>query len=264
MSEQELRDGLAALVVDEPPLNFDPDALMANADAAARRRRTLVGVSGATVVIAAAAVALPITLRGVGNPNAQTTPGAVVTTTAGAPGFVWPPAHNKVPALTVEQVEQTAHKLQTEARRAFPRAVPTATEVGVDLFAGEAEGDYHAGQLNLNGAVHFATAQGRAAVDIEVNAGASTPSPGKTCVHESDATCKIMPQQDGTVLVVTRWGQDQLQVLTVRHFRPDGVVVAVSGYNADTFLPKPTPYLPRIPVTEKQLVALATDKGLTM
>lgn len=264
MSEQELRDGLAALVVDEPPLNFDADALMAKADAAARRRRTLVGASGATVVIAAAAVALPITLRGGGNPNAQTTPGSVITTTAGPPSFVWPPAHNRVPSLTVEQVEQTAHELQNVTRRAFPRAVPTATGVRVDLFAGEAEGDYHAGQLNLNGAVHFATAQGKAAVDIEVNAGASTQSPGKTCVHESDASCKILPQADGTVLVVTRWGQDELQVLTVRHFRPDGVVVAVSGYNADTFLPKPTSYLAKIPVTENQLTALATDKGLTM
>jgi hypothetical protein len=265
MSEQEVRDGLAALVVDEPPLAFDPDALMAKADAAIRRRRTLVGASGATVVIAAAAVALPIVLRGGTPAGGQAAAGhssVITTTTPAKPVFVWPPAHYEVPTYSVQQVEQAARRLQNEAKKTFPTIVREASNVGVDLFAGEAEGDYYAGQLTLNGAVHFTTKPGKAAVDIQVDAGATTPAPAETCAQEKN--CKVTFLPDGSALAVTRWNQDRTQALTVRHFRPDGVVVTVTGYNGDAFLPKPPPYLSTIPVSQQELTALATDPALTM
>jgi hypothetical protein len=267
MSEQEVRDGLAALVVDEPPLAFDPDALMAKADAAVRRRRTLVGASGATVVIAAAAVALPIVLRGGTPGGVQATPGnsTVITTTVPAkPKFVWPPAHYEVPAYTVQTIEEAAHRLQNEAGRVFPRVVPEATNVHADLLAGEAEGDYNAGQLYLNGAVHYRTKLGKAAVDIQVSAGASVPGPTKSCPAGGDKTCKIRTLADGSMLVVTHWSQDKMKAVTVEHYRFDGVVVSVSGYNTDSFAERPTPDLSRIPVSEAQLTAIATDKALTL
>lgn len=266
MSEQEVRDGLATLVLDEPPLNFDPDALMAKADAAARRRRTLVGAGGATVVIAAAAVVLPITLRGGGgSTSAPVTPGAVITTTANkVPDFAWPPAHNVVPNYSVQDLEQAAHKLQNEAKRVLPTVLTDADDVRADLFAGEAEGDYNAGQLYLNGAVHYTTKLGKAAVDIQVSAGASVSSPAKVCADAGNSGCRIEPQKDGSAIVVTRWHQDKTQAVTVAHYRLDGVVVSVSGFNNDSFVRTPTPYLTRIPISEKQLTSLATDKALTM
>jgi hypothetical protein len=62
MSEQDVRDGLWAAVSGEPPLSFDPDALMARADRDLRRRRALVGVGVATTAVAVAAVAVPTVL----------------------------------------------------------------------------------------------------------------------------------------------------------------------------------------------------------
>ena len=257
MSEQELRDGLAALVVDEPPLDFDADALMAKADATARRRRMLVGACGATVVIAAAAVALPITWRG-----GTVGPGTSITTTPAAPEFIWPPRHNVVPTYTVQELEQVAHTLQDEANRVFPTVLPEATGVRADLFAGEAQGDYHPGQLYLNGAVHYRTKLGRAAVDIQVSAGASASGPSEMC--KDKAKCVYEPQPDGSLVVVQPWSQDKVLAMTVAHYRLDGVVVSVTGFNTDSFSPTPTPNLSRIPITSRQLVALATDKALTM
>ncbi|GAB3485533.1 hypothetical protein [Amycolatopsis cihanbeyliensis] len=61
MSEQQVRDALRSAVLDEPPLDFDPDALVATARRKARRRA--VGSAGAGVaVIALAAAAVPIVL----------------------------------------------------------------------------------------------------------------------------------------------------------------------------------------------------------
>jgi hypothetical protein len=272
MSEQEVRDGLAALVVDEPPLAFDPDALMAKADAAVRRRRTLVGAGSATLVIAAAAVALPITLRGGGGggsaPSAigQATPGSapVVVTTPAKPTYKWPPAHYETPSYTVQGIENQAHKLQSEAKAIFPREVAKATDVKADLFQGEAQGDYHAGQLSLNGAVHYTTNQGNAAVEIEVFAGASAPAPADACVNDADQDCELKLMPGGAALLISNWRQGDLQARTVRHYRPDGVVVSVTGYNTDGFARERVPYLSTIPISGKGLTEIATDPDLTL
>lgn len=78
MSEQELRDGLRVAVLDEPPLSFDPDALMERATRELARRRALVGAGVATTAVAVAAVAVPTLL---GSPRGGGTGGR-----AGGPG----------------------------------------------------------------------------------------------------------------------------------------------------------------------------------
>lgn len=59
MSEQEIREGMLLAVWDEPPLDFDPDALIRRVEQKKSRRRALVGVGVATAVIAVASFALP-------------------------------------------------------------------------------------------------------------------------------------------------------------------------------------------------------------
>ncbi len=59
MSEQEIREGMLLAVWDEPPLDFDPDALMKRAEQKKSRRRALVSVGVATALIVVSAFALP-------------------------------------------------------------------------------------------------------------------------------------------------------------------------------------------------------------
>jgi hypothetical protein len=139
--------------------------------------------------------------------------------------------------------------------------LPGATGVQAELFAGEAQGDYHQGQLYLDGAVHYKTTLGKAAVDIQVSAGASV-APADMCKAKN--SCKYKPQKDGSLVIVRSWSQDRMRVVTVEHYRLDGAVVSASGYNTDSFGEVPTPYLSKIPISEKQLTSLATDKALTM
>lgn len=261
MSEQEVRDGLAALVVDEPPLSFDPDALMARADGATRRRRTLIGAGSATLAIAAAAVVLPIALRGGGaGPASVATPGhGPVLTTAPSK-----PKPSSKPYYTVEQLKAKAHELQTETQRIFPQAVPQAAGTNVRLYQGESAEDYHDGQLTLNTAVSFHTTQGKAAVTVEIFAGGTGVPPAQACKNDGTKDCHTKVLDDGTTLIVENWKQDQLRAQTVRHDRPGGVVVVVTGFNTDGFVDAKVPYLSKIPVNTTQLTTIATDRALTM
>jgi hypothetical protein len=59
VSEQEIREGMLLAVWDEPPLDFDPDALMKRAEQKKSRRRALVSVGVATALIVVSAFALP-------------------------------------------------------------------------------------------------------------------------------------------------------------------------------------------------------------
>ncbi|KOV75518.1 hypothetical protein [Nocardia sp. NRRL S-836] len=59
MSEQEIREGMLLAVWDEPPLDFDPDALMKRAEQKKSRRRALASVGVATALIVVSAFALP-------------------------------------------------------------------------------------------------------------------------------------------------------------------------------------------------------------
>lgn len=269
MSEQEVRDGLAALVVDEPPLSFDPDSLMARADAATRRRRTLVGASSATLVVAAAAIALPIALRGGSGPTSGgvATPahgGTVVTTTQAKPKFQWPPAHYPTPRYTVAQLQALGHQLQAEAKGIFMEAVPAASGITARVFAGESSTDYHDGQLTLNGSISYQTNAGKAAVDIEIFAGATGVGPGDACENDKGKHCQKKYLEDGSMTVSTSWQQDGTKAQTIRHYRLDGVVVIVTGYNNDGFNGELVHNLPKIPVSTAQLTKIAMDPDLTM
>lgn len=63
MSEQEIREGMLLAVWDEPPLDFDPDALIRRAEQKKSRRRALASVGVATALIVVSAFALPSLLQ---------------------------------------------------------------------------------------------------------------------------------------------------------------------------------------------------------
>src|SRR5262245_8450796 len=135
MSERELRDGLALAVAQEPPLSFDPDALVARARRESARRRALAGVGAATAVIAIAAVALPSLLRDTSHQeSAASHPPARTSTVAAAPQHVWPPAQIRVPNLNPGQLNQLGKTWTSELRRVLATKAPEARNVSVQAW----------------------------------------------------------------------------------------------------------------------------------
>lgn len=118
MSEQEVRDGLRAAVSGEPPLSFDPDALMTKAQQKIKGRRALIAAGAATVGVAVAAVAVPTML---GTPRGST---------AGDPGGAGqpcvPPTASVTPtAISLDKAASGLIRLEV-AGRETTLSVPTS------------------------------------------------------------------------------------------------------------------------------------------
>jgi len=119
MSEAELRESLRAAVADEPPLNFDPDALIARAETFRRRRRALVAVGVATFALIGTVLALP----GVLAPPRETVDAARVLTTTVQPS----------PTPSVESVPATSPA--APAAPPFPSGRPSTAKANIRLMA---------------------------------------------------------------------------------------------------------------------------------
>lgn len=256
MSEEDVRVGLHDAVDGEPPLDFDPDALVASARHQVKRRRALVAAGVATMVVVAAAVAVPVALgRGetqVAQPPASSTTSATTT----SPSPVNPPYY------TVNELVRRGKEMSTHLRAVVPKVLPEASDFDYGEFGGEATGDFHDGQMYLNAPVSFTVAGARYSLFVAVFApGAPSMSRAEVCAA-SGAYCKRYGERDGGSLVITTTDLGDQTISTMYHFRASGGVVQIAAYNYDMASQTPPKYAPTIPVTLDQLTALATDPDL--
>jgi hypothetical protein len=258
MSEEDVRGGLREAVADEPPLNLDPDALVAAARRSAGRRRALVAAGLATVAVVVAAVAVPAALRGAATNPAAEQPTA---TSSPAPTSEWPPSGVVVPTYSPDSLQRRAQQMGKHLVTAVPAAIPKAREFRFGQFGGEAEGSFYEGQTSVNAAVSFTI--GRARYSIVVTSwvpGEWTSDPELVCAAATD--CRRLDDHDGEPVTVHTKHLDQATLVTVSHFRATAGMVSVTAYNYDMASGKPAVYQPTNPVSLDQLTTLATDPEL--
>jgi hypothetical protein len=267
MIERELRAGLDFAVATEPPLAFDPDALMAKAERERRRRRSLAGVGVATAVIAAGAVAVPAALHLGTGPAQVSAAGGLTTTQAppSTPNDPWPPAGVHPRSYSQKQMATTAIGWTREIERVLPRLVPAATSVSVQPWGGEATGSVSPGQNYQDTFVPFTLHGTRTAVYVQVDApGQRTGTPDSDCAREPGSSCRITWRGASALVEQTTTGyrSGDLRLLTVRQYRVDGSVVSVTAYNYDPTASKNVVLSTTVPLTVAQLTKLATDPVL--
>ncbi|NUT52491.1 MAG: hypothetical protein HOV94_35165 [Saccharothrix sp.] len=262
MSEAELREGLRAAVGDEPPLDFDPDALIRRAQQARRRRRALVAVAVATLALTGSVLSLPGVFER--RPGLDAADGSVLTTTANpAPSpqpsaWVAPP-----PAVTPYSTDQRSLAapgartyLAAYLGTRFAQVVPGVKVVEAQFPESAAEPGHHIGWVT------FVDGEGTSQVVVRLDPPPLPTTPDAFC---ADSGCGTpVRRADGSYLASSaapaKTGDGRFAGYTVVHFRPDGSVVQVTGYNYD-----PTTgagLRPRVAVTVDQLVELATDPKL--
>jgi hypothetical protein len=260
--ERELRAGLDLAVATEPPLAFDPDALVARAQRENRRRKSLAGVGVATAVIAVAAVAVPTALN-VDTAPAKVTAANALTTTPVPPPGQWPPSGVHQRAFTVDELHTFTQTWSQRAEVDLPHVLPGATGVTAQPWGGEAEGDISPGQGYLDTFVGFTVKGERTAVFIQIEEpGYHRSTPAADCAQETGTRCTTTWQGGGALVeeaTVPTKADQALRPVTVRQYRADGSVVSVTTYNYDptaatTSAPKAT-----VPLTVAQLTVLATD-----
>jgi hypothetical protein len=266
MSEADLREGLRAAVGDEPPLHFDADELIRRAEHARRRRRALVAVAVATLVLTGTVLSLPGVFDRV--PGIDAARGPVLTITASpsaeesgvpsTPRVQVAPSSVFAPAPSANMPRDAATYLTTYLAARFPEVVPEVKVVKVD-FTEPYEQD-RAGYLT--GIVRFEDRVATSAVVVQLSAPSLRLTSEEFCATAECGT--LMRQTDGSHLVSTTVFEPDRNVTTrtVVHLRADGSVVRVSGYNHD-----PTTgvdWRPEVAVSTEQLMQLAKDPKLSL
>lgn len=256
MSEEDVRDGLREAVAGEPRLDFDPDALMASARQQVTRRRSLIAAGVATVAVVVVAVAVPVALGRDQGPPVTTSVADQPTSTS----FQWPPSGVKPIEYTSEQLRARGEVMRERLQTLVPEVLGNAGEFDFGRFGGEAEDRFYEGQDSINTHVSFSVDGKRYSLYVEVRAPGLSPSP-KEC-GDGEAYCGQVAFVDGGPLMSSVDDLGNETISTVRHFRPSGTVVSFAAYNYDLAAETPPVYLPTIPVTTDQLVALASDPEL--
>lgn len=254
MSEEDVRDGLRDAVVGEPPLDFDPDALVTTARQQVRRRRALLAAGVATVAVVAAAVAIPAALGRDGTrvaaPPASTTTRSVTKSPSALPGH-----------YTVADLRQRGQEMRAHLREVVPVVLPAASEFEYGEFGGEAAGEFYEGQTSVNAPVSFTIDHARYSLVVTVwTPDAPSMTPDEVCAGGTG--CKRLPDHDGDPVVLRTEDYGDQTISTLYHFRKDGGVVQVGAYNYDMASSGSQRYMSTIPVTLEQLTTLATDPDL--
>jgi hypothetical protein len=268
MTERDVREGLRDAVAGEPPLHFDPDALVATARRETRRRRALVSASLATVTVAVAAVAVPVMLGisrdqgdlGPGERPASSSAGSSATSPSDTPS-----RSGTGREYSAAELQRRGEVMRVELEARFLTAVPKAVDVATQPFGGEAAGEVEDGQDYLTTFLTYTLHGKRYGLGINLFArGAYPDDPDQLCVPDPDR-CQRLDSDPDRLLAV--WqdagpGNRALRMVTVYHFRTDGSVVSVVGYNYDpTGAPLPSKAVP-IPVAVEQLAKLAANPAL--
>jgi hypothetical protein len=261
VSEEDVRGGLRDAVADEPPLDFDPDAVVAAARQQVTRRRALVAAGVATAVVAVAAVAVPVALGRAGTTQVGQQPPPPATTPS-ATSTPWPttsvtPAYYTAEDLTTRGTEMAAHLRET-----VPTVLPSATEFEYGEFGGEAAGAVADGQMYLDAPVEFTIDGERYSLFVTAWApGAPQITPIAVCAG-SGVDCEPLSERAGGPVVLKNEDLGEGMITTLYHFRPSGGVVQIAAYNYDMTSNGPPKYEPSIRVTVDQLARLATDPEL--
>jgi hypothetical protein len=262
MSENEVRDGLHDAVADEPPLSFDPDALMTTARQQVKRRRALVAVGAATVAVAVAAIALPVAL-GRDTPAQVAEQPSVSSPTPTREAAEWPPPDVVPVSYTVQELSQRAEEMRGHLTTVFAEVVPAATAVEVGPFSGEAEGQILEGQNYLNAAVTFTFGGERYSAMVAVYAPGAVTDQSALC-GTSSTDCRDLGMTEGGPVAAET---DDLQPGTlsiVFHYRRTGAMVYASAYSYDmTGRSQPGDH-GTVPITSDQLERLATDPAFAL
>ncbi|MEV0676754.1 hypothetical protein AB0I60_09540 [Actinosynnema sp. NPDC050436] len=268
MSEAELREGLRAAVGDEPPLTFDADALIARAQsarAARKRRRALVVVGVATVVLMGTVLSLPGVLTPKNPVGIDALSGRVLTTTAGPPAsgratsFPLPQPTPSTPWSTTTGLPGgRLTELTTYLEGRFADVVPGTTNVRAEVV--EVDEKYPAGLVTAS--VYFEHRAGTGGVVIHLSGPPVAMSRKDFCVGVKCGTPREQP--DGTVVeFAVIPGSSPTKVgYTAAHFRSDGTVVEVTAYSHD---PAPgADVRDTVPLSDTQLMVLASDPRLSL
>ncbi|MEU4738991.1 hypothetical protein AB0G02_00825 [Actinosynnema sp. NPDC023658] len=259
MSEADLREALRAAVVDEPPLDFDPDRLIRRGRHV-RRRRALVAAVVATLVLTGTVLSLPGVLDRrprhdvAAEAGVDAGRGPVLTTAAPTPPTVVGTVPPSPPVAATPGSEGLRAYLEHHLGERFTEVVPDAKVTQVE-FAVHPENE--AGRIT--GWLTFVDAEGAGQVVVQLS-----PPPATSTLEEFCATVTCDESRllaDGSYAASSDvHGTGKAITRTVVHFRADGSVVQVTGYNYDPA----TAAGPRaeVALTVDELVALATDPGL--
>lgn len=259
MSEEDVRNGLRDAVADEPPLNFDPDALVATAHQVTRRR-SLIAVGVATVAVAVVAVAIPVAL-GRGPTQTAADQPTVVSTPTSPSAVQWPPSDVQPRAYTIDELRSRGEEMKIHLETVVPALLSQGSAFKYDEFGGEASGQFYEEQTSVNAEFSFQVDDSRYSVFVSVWApGGANELLDMTCAAGGDACQQLGEHDDGPVMARTEKVDAEHTITTVYHFRKDGGVVQIAAYNYD--MGGDTPAMPTIPVTLDQQKALATDPEL--
>ncbi|MBP2339706.1 uncharacterized protein YcfJ [Saccharothrix coeruleofusca] len=263
MSEAELRECLRDAVADEPPLDFDPDALIERGEHLRKRRRALVAVGVATLALTATVLTLPGVLGG--QRSAQVAGPPLITTAESAPSSAV-----EVPQVTPTGIPGDAAKtaraevLSSRLRVTFAKFFPRTKVVEIDVKeVEEPAAGQRAAMPMMFGTVVFIDDYGRAELNIAISEQTPMRDPVQFC---ADTACeKRLPQQDGsTVTLGTIIDEASGRItVTAAHFRRDGVLVQVNAHNFDPAQGTAKATRPGPAADYDQLLLLATDRALT-
>lgn len=259
MSEAELREGLRAAVGDEPPLRFDPDELIRRGRHERKRRRALVAVGVATLVITGTVLSLPgllATRPGAGPPGFDAAASPVLTTTSAPTTTAAPLPAETTPVPTSAPARAVDVKfLATYATRQLRALLPE-----VKVLRAEFTDVTVTGGGDVTGFVQFFDEQGVTGITAQLSA-PTTPTSAREgfCAEAKCEAPRRLP--DGSHLRFAEIVDPSGKLITysVAHFRVDGSVVRFNAHNHDPV--DSTPVNRDVPLTGDQLAKLATDPG---
>ncbi|WP_433266429.1 hypothetical protein ACQPZF_40825 [Actinosynnema sp. CS-041913] len=256
MSEAELRERLRAAVVDEPPLNFDADALISRAQVVRKRRRALVAVGVATVALTATVLSLP----GAFSPSrgVDALHGSVLTTAPPSAGRPTAPEVSASPGVVGEPSVGQTESLAVYLAQRFEEVVPGVSAVRAEFTDTRAK--MAAGYVT--GFVYFIDREGSSGVAVQLSSPPFLITRDGFCAGvKCDAPRR---QPDGSYLEFATSSSVDHDMVThsVAHFRTDGSVVQVSGFNYDPA--RVGKVRDAVPVSTEQLIRLAADPNLVV
>lgn len=263
MSEQDIRGGLRDAVADEPPLDFDPNALVAAARHQVRRRRALVAAGVATAAVAVAGVAVPVALGRPAPHVVADRPSASATTTSPAPTTTssaqiqWPPSDVQAVPYTPDQLRTRGQEMRAHLRATVPGLLSQASAFEFGQFGGEAAGDFYDGQNYVTAELSYVVAGARYSVFVQIWAPGSTDG---LLDSACGTDCQQIGEQDGAPVMARTDQNGSGTTSLVYHFRKNGCVVQIAAYSYD--MSGAGPDMPTIPVTVEQQATLATDPDL--
>ncbi|TWP53063.1 hypothetical protein FKR81_08240 [Lentzea tibetensis] len=243
MSEQEIREGLRVAVWDEPPLDFDPDALIAQAEKVRTRRRALVSVGVGTALVVVSAFALP-TLFSPSRPDSAN----VAESPTRSSAVTAPPAPNS------QQVEKVAVQAVKRLHLILPSAIGVVPEY-VDDGRGVPVPPMAVGRFGWF--IRFEDTIGPTAIQLQIG-GHMTDE--KYC--GGFETCRQEAESDGSKVIIAEHyeGAEMIESM-VTHVRTNGTAVTVTSFSYNPLTG--SGIRKTVPIGSGGLRVLATDPQIS-